>query len=220
MSLRSIGHDPPGALVFCPSVSAEPQTNKEQSVKALKLAVFVLFAVACAKEGNNSGTAASSTSASSGSVDLTGAGATFPYPLYSKWFDEYAKLTGVKINYQSIGSGGGIRQLSEGTVDFGASDSPMSDAELAKAKFGPILHIPTVLGAVVITYNVPALSTPLDLTPQAIADIFSRRVPKGSDTRITSLNPVVTLPGRDILLVHRSDGSGTSYIFTDYLTTA
>src|ERR1700682_2353608 len=220
MSLRSIGHDPPGALVFCPSVSAEPQTNKEQSVKALKLAVFVLFAVACAKEGNNSGTAASSTSASSGSVDLTGAGATFPYPLYSKWFDEYAKLTGVKINYQSIGSGGGIRQLSEGTVDFGASDSPMSDAELAKAKFGPILHIPTVLGAVVITYNLPALSAPLNLTAPVIADIFAGKIIKWNDARIASLNPGVSLPSSDILVVHRSDGSGTTYIFTDYLTAA
>jgi phosphate transport system substrate-binding protein len=188
-------------------------------VKALKLAVFVLFAVACAREGNNSSTA-SSTSSSSGSVDLTGAGATFPYPLYSKWFDEYAKLTGVKINYQSIGSGGGIRQLSEGTVDFGASDSPMSDAELAKAKFGPILHIPTVLGAVVITYNVPALSAPLNLTPQVIADIFAGKITKWNDARLVSLNPGVSLPSSDILVVHRSDGSGTTYIFTDYLSTA
>ncbi|MDB4869157.1 MAG: phosphate transporter substrate-binding protein PhoT family [Gemmatimonadales bacterium] len=188
-------------------------------MKALKLAVFVLFAAACSKESNNSGTA-SSTSSSSGSVDLTGAGATFPYPIYSKWFDEYAKLTGVKINYQSIGSGGGIRQLSEGTVDFGASDSPMSDAEMAKAKFGPILHIPTVLGAVVITYNLPAMSVPLELTPQAIADIFSGKITKWNDARIASLNPTVSLPSSDILVVHRSDGSGTTYIFTDYLTTA
>ncbi|MDQ6871530.1 MAG: phosphate ABC transporter substrate-binding protein PstS [Gemmatimonadota bacterium] len=185
----------------------------------MKLAVFVLFAAACAKEGNNASTA-SSTASSSGSVDLTGAGATFPYPIYSKWFDLYAKATGVKINYQSIGSGGGIRQLSEGTVDFGASDSPMSDAELAKAKFGPILHIPTVLGAVVITYNIPALSAPLQLTPQTIADIFSGKVLKWNDVRIASLNPGVSLPASDILVVHRSDGSGTTYIFTDYLTTA
>src|ERR1700686_4345556 len=180
----------------------------------------MLLAVACAKEGANSSSTASSTASSGGSVDLTGAGATFPYPLYSKWFSEYANLTGVKINYQSIGSGGGIRQLSEGTVDFGASDSPMSDEELAKAKGGPILHIPTVVGAVVITYNVPGLSAPLNLTAKAIADIFSGRISKWSDTRITSLNPGVTLPGTDILVVHRSDGSGTSYIFTDYLTTA
>jgi phosphate transport system substrate-binding protein len=188
-------------------------------VKALKLAVFVLFAAACAKEGNNSSTA-SSTSSSSGSVDLTGAGATFPYPIYSKWFDLYAKATGVKINYQSIGSGGGIRQLSEGTVDFGASDSPMSDAEMAKAKFGPIVHIPTVLGAVVITYNIPALSAPLQLTPQVISDIFAGKITKWNDVRIASLNSSAPLPSSDILVVHRSDGSGTTYIFTDYLNTA
>ena len=188
-------------------------------MKALKLAVFLLIAGACAKERNNSGTA-SSTGSSSGSVDLTGAGATFPYPLYSKWFDEYARLTGVRINYQSIGSGGGIRQLSEGTVDFGASDSPMSDAEMAKAKGGPILHIPTVLGAVVITYNISGLSVPLEITPQVIADVFSGRITKWSDTRISSLNPTAALPNSDILVVHRSDGSGTSYIFTDYLSKA
>ncbi|MDQ6690021.1 MAG: phosphate ABC transporter substrate-binding protein PstS [Gemmatimonadota bacterium] len=188
-------------------------------MKALKLAVFALFVVACAKEGNNSSTA-SSTASSSGSVDLTGAGATFPYPLYSKWFDEYAKLTGVRINYQSIGSGGGIRQLSEGTVDFGATDSPMSDAEMSKAKYGPILHIPTVLGAVVITYNIPGLSVPLELTPSVIADIFSGKITKWNDARIASLNASASLPSSDILVVHRSDGSGTTYIFTDYLTTA
>jgi len=189
----------------------------------LKLAALVLLAVACAKEGaNNSGTASSTASSysSGGSVDLTGAGATFPYPLYSKWFSVYAGKTGVKINYQSIGSGGGIRQLSEGTVDFGASDSPMSDEEMSKAKGGPILHIPTVLGAVVITYNVPGLTVPLNLTGRAIADIFSGRITKWSDTRVTSLNPGVKLPATDILVVHRSDGSGTSYIFTDYLTNA
>jgi phosphate transport system substrate-binding protein len=192
-------------------------------VKALKLAVFVLFAAACAKEGNNSSTASStsaSTSSSGGSVDLTGAGATFPYPLYSKWFDMYAKATGVKVNYQSIGSGGGIRQLSEGTIDFGASDSPMSDAEMSKAKLGPILHIPTVLGAVVITYNIPALSVPLQLTPQVISDIFAGKITKWNDARIASLNASASLPSSDILVVHRSDGSGTTYIFTDFLTTA
>src|SRR5438045_5856248 len=119
------------------------------------------------------------------SVDLNGAGATFPYPIYSKWFADYAQSTGVKINYQSIGSGGGIRQLSEQTVDFGASDSPMSEQELANAKGGPVLHFPTVLGAVVITYNIPALTSPINLTPKAIADIFSGKITKWSDTRIT-----------------------------------
>ncbi len=190
-------------------------------MRALKVAALMLFAAACGKENANQSSTTSSTATSSGqSVNLTGAGATFPYPLYSKWFSEYAKLTGVKINYQSIGSGGGIRQLSEGTVDFGATDSPMSDEELAKAKGGDILHIPTVLGAVVITYNLPAFTTRLELTPQIIADIFSGRITKWSDTRIASINPTVKLPSSDILVVHRSDGSGTSYIFTDYLSKA
>ncbi len=189
-------------------------------MKVFTVAALMLFAAACAKEGSNASSTASSTATSSQSVDLTGAGATFPYPLYSKWFSLYANLKGVKINYQSIGSGGGIRQLSEGTVDFGASDSPMSDAELANAKGGPVLHFPTVLGAVVVTYNLPALSAPINLTPQVIADIFSGRIKKWNDTRLASLNPGVSLPSSDILVVHRSDGSGTTYIFTDYLTKA
>jgi phosphate transport system substrate-binding protein len=190
-------------------------------MRAIKLAALIFLVAGCAKEGANSSATASSTASSSGqSVDLTGAGATFPYPIYSKWFSNYATLTGVKINYQSIGSGGGIRQLSEGTVDFGASDSPMSDDELAKAKGGPILHFPTVLGADVITYNLPGVTAVLKFTPAAIADIFSGRIKKWNDTRIASLNPGVTLPAQDILVVHRSDGSGTTYIFTDYLSTA
>ena len=150
--------------------------------------------------------------------DLTGAGATFPYPIYSKWFSDYAKKTGVKINYQSIGSGGGIKQLSEQTVDFGASDAPMSDAELAAAKGGKIQHIPTVLGAVVITYNVPELKQPLRLDGPTLAQIFKGEVTKWNDARIASLNPGVRLPGTDILVIHRSDPSGTSYVFTDYLS--
>ena len=155
--------------------------------------------------------------ASAQSVDLTGAGATFPYPIYSKWFSDYAERTGVKINYQSIGSGGGIRQLSEQTVDFGASDGPMSDQELANAKGGPVLHFPTVMGAVVITYNVPGLNRPLNLSGDVIADIFSGKITKWSDARIVARNRGVALPNSDILVVHRSDGSGTTYIFSDYL---
>ncbi len=156
--------------------------------------------------------------ASAQSVDLTGAGATFPYPIYSKWFSDYAQQTGVKINYQSIGSGGGIRQLSEQTVDFGASDGPMSDQELANAKGGPVLHFPTVMGAVVITYNVPGVSRPLNLSGDVIADIFSGKITKWTDGRIVAQNRGVALPNSDILVVHRSDGSGTTYIFSDYLT--
>jgi phosphate transport system substrate-binding protein len=156
--------------------------------------------------------------AASGDVALTGAGATFPYPIYKQWFADYAAKTGVKINYQSIGSGGGIKQLSEGTVDFGASDSPMTDAEMAKAKGGPVLHIPTVLGAVVVTYNIPNVAQPLKLTGPVLGDIFLGRIKKWNDARIAQLNAGVTLPNTDILPVRRSDGSGTTFIFTDYLS--
>jgi len=164
--------------------------------------------------GATSGTAAAT---SSSGVDLTGAGATFPQPIYSKWISDYAAKTGVKINYQSIGSGGGIRQLSEQTVDFGASDSPMRDDEMTKAKGGPVMHIPTVLGAVVMTYNVAGLTRPLRLSGPVIADIYLGKITKWNDTRISSLNPGVTLPANDILVVHRSDGSGTTFIFSEYL---
>ena len=166
------------------------------------------------KKAADSGTPAQSTTSG---ADLTGAGATFPYPLYSKWFNEYAVKRGVKINYQSIGSGGGIRQLSEQTVDFGATDAPMSDAELAKAKGGPVLHVPTVLGAVVIIYNMPELTQPLKLNGETIAAIYQGQITKWNDARIAALNPGASLPAKDILVVHRSDGSGTSYVFTDYL---
>jgi phosphate transport system substrate-binding protein len=152
------------------------------------------------------------------SVDLTGAGATFPYPIYSKWFSDYANSSGVKINYQSIGSGGGIRQLSEQTVDFGASDSPMSDQEMVNAKGGPVLHFPTVMGAVVITYNVPGSRRPLNFSGDVIADIFSGKITKWNDARIVAQNRGVTLPNSEILVVHRSDGSGTTYILSDYLS--
>ena len=149
--------------------------------------------------------------------DLNGAGATFPYPIYSKWFADYAATSGVKINYQSIGSGGGIRQLTEGTVDFGASDAPMSDAEMAKLK-SPVLHFPTVLGAVVITYNIPGVTTAIRLTGPVVADIFAGKITKWNDGQIAALNKGLKLPASDILVVHRSDGSGTTYIFSDYLS--
>ena len=153
----------------------------------------------------------------SAAQDLTGAGATFPQPIYNKWFSDYAAARNVKINYQSIGSGGGIKQLSEQTVDFGATDAPMSDAELANAKGGHVLHIPTVLGAVVVTYNVPELKKALRLDGRTLASIFLGEITKWSDSRIATLNPGAKLPTSDILVVHRSDGSGTSYVFTDYL---
>jgi phosphate transport system substrate-binding protein len=168
--------------------------------------------------GKDSAGAAAPATATTSGADLTGAGATFPYPLYSKWFDAYATKSGVKINYQSIGSGGGIRQLSEQTVDFGASDAPMSDAELAKAKGGAVLHIPTALGAVVIVYNLPDLGGPLKLTGDVIAAIYQGQITMWNDARIAALNAGLKLPATDILVVHRSDGSGTSYVFTDYLS--
>lgn len=185
--------------------------------------IYVLAALTLAAAcGDSSGApdsarTAAATRTSSG-ANLTGAGATFPYPLYSKWFDVYAGKTGVKINYQSIGSGGGIRQLSEQTVDFGASDAPMSDAELGKAKGGPVLHIPTALGAVVVIYNLPGVPSGLKLTGDVVAAIFQGQITKWSDPRVAALNPGATLPATDILVVHRSDGSGTTYVFSDYLS--
>ena len=185
--------------------------------RILPAVALTLIVTACGGDGERN-TADSNASARSGGVDLTGAGATFPYPLYSKWFSMYAEQTGVRINYQSIGSGGGIRQLSEQTVDFGASDAPMTDSELERAKGGAVLHIPMVLGAVVVTYNVPGAPTSLQLTGDVVADIFLGKITKWNDTRIASLNPGATLPASDILVVHRSDGSGTTFIFTDYLS--
>ncbi len=167
------------------------------------------------KSGTQGDTSAAASTPSG--IALTGAGASFPYPIYNKWFSDYAAAKGVKINYQSIGSGGGVRQISEQTVDFGASDSPMSDEEMSRAKGGPILHIPTVLGADVITYNVPGVQKGLKLTGDVIADIFLGKIKKWNDPRLATLNPGVTLPNSDILVVHRSDGSGTTFIFTDYL---
>ncbi len=148
---------------------------------------------------------------------INGAGATFPYPLYSKWFDEYAKVdTSVRFNYQSIGSGGGQKQILAETVDFGASDGPMSDDNLAKAP-GKILHIPTVAGAVVVTYNLPG-NLKLKLDGATIAEIFQKKITKWNDKRIAALNAGTRLPDSDVVVVHRSDGSGTSYIFSDYLS--
>jgi phosphate transport system substrate-binding protein len=147
---------------------------------------------------------------------LTGAGATFPNPIYTKWFDAYNKKTGVRINYQSIGSGGGIRQFTEGTVDFGATDGPMKDDQIAAVK-GNVQHIPTVLGAVVVTYNLPAVGkAALKFDGPTLADIFLGRITRWNDPRIAALNPGAKLPASDIIVVHRSDGSGTSFIFTDY----
>ena len=152
---------------------------------------------------------------------INGAGATFPYPIYSKWFDEFHKTNSAQINYQSVGSGAGIKQVTEGTVDFGATDGPMNDDQIKayRAKNGTgILHFPTVLGAVVPTYNVPGVNTPLNFTPEALAGIFLGRISKWNDPAIANANKGVNLPANDIVVIHRSDGSGTTYIWTDYLS--
>ena len=154
-------------------------------------------------------------------ISLNGAGASFPYPMYSKWFDEYHKLhSNVEINYQSIGSGGGIRQVTEGTVDFGASDGPMTDQQLKdfREKRGAgILHFPTVLGAAVPAYNIPGVTAELNFTPDALAGIFLGKIKKWNDPEITKANASVKLPAADIVVVHRSEGSGTTYVWADYL---
>jgi phosphate transport system substrate-binding protein len=183
-------------------------------MRAVVAMVTILGVVACTSGENGGGEPQASRSSG---VDLTGAGATFPQPIYSKWFHDYARTTGVQINYQSIGSGGGVRQLSEGTVDFGASDGPMSDEELSRAKRGEILHIPTIIGAVVLAYNLEGVTQPLHLTGDVISDIFLGNITRWNDPRIAAHNAGVALPNGDIIVVHRSDGSGTTYVFTDYL---
>jgi phosphate transport system substrate-binding protein len=153
-----------------------------------------------------------------GAVLLNAAGATFPYPIYSKWFDVYHQQhPDIQINYQSIGSGGGIRQLQAGTVDFGASDGPMSDEQLSQSKF-KILHFPTVLGADVPSYNVSGVNAELNFTQNALAGIFLGTITKWNDPEIAKANPGVKLPSADIVVIHRSDGSGTTYIWTDFLS--
>ncbi len=149
---------------------------------------------------------------------ITGAGATFPDPIYKKWFGEFkAAHSGVQINYQAIGSGGGIKQLTEGTVDFGASDMPMTDEQIAALKVKP-LHFPTVLGGIVLTYNIPGVASGLRLTPEAVAGIYLGEIKKWNDPKIASENKTVKLPAEDIFVVRRSDGSGTTFVFTDYLS--
>jgi phosphate transport system substrate-binding protein len=184
---------------------------------ALTLGVAVLAGCGGGESGKQAGSqGAAAASGAGGGVELTGAGATFPYPVYSKWFDAYGKSHGVTVNYQSIGSGGGIQQVTAGTVDFGASDAPMSPAEQAKAP--GILHLPTVMGSVAVTYNLPGLAQPLKLSGPVLASVFLGRVTKWNDPAIAAENPGVNLPATDIVVAHRSDGSGTTYVFTDYLS--
>jgi phosphate transport system substrate-binding protein len=190
-----------------------------RTVSSLILAAAL--AVGCKQQPSTEkgeGTPAPKATAETSSVELHGAGATFPYPLYSKWMAEYQKVDPrMRINYQSIGSGGGIRQITERTVHFGASDAPMSDELLAKAP-GKLLHIPTTLGAVVVTYNLSDAPSGLKLTPDLVTGIFLGELKTWNDPRLAKLNPGVRLPNQPISVVHRTDGSGTTAVFTDYLS--
>ncbi|MDO8473792.1 MAG: phosphate ABC transporter substrate-binding protein PstS [Dehalococcoidia bacterium] len=184
----------------------------------LILLITLVTAGACAsKSGTATTTQLTASTASGPRINLTGAGATFPYPMYSKMFAEYSKVSNTDVNYQSIGSGGGIQQITNKTVDFGASDGIMSDAQLAAVP-GKILHIPMTSGAVAVVFNVPGVATGLKLAPDVLADIFLKKLTKWNDPRIVALNPGVNIPSSDIAVVHRSDGSGTTFIFTNYLS--
>jgi len=186
-------------------------------MKTIRLVyIFTLIALAGILSSAFSPVSKSGVKTPASDEELLGAGASFPYPLYSKMFSEYNIKTGVKINYQSIGSGGGIKQLMSKTVDFGASDAFLNDEDLSKMP-APIVHIPTCLGAAVITYNLPGNPT-LKFTPDVAADIFLGKIANWNDARIQKLNPTVKLPDLPISIVHRSDGSGTTFIFTDYLS--
>src|SRR2546423_8479646 len=182
-----------------------------QSGSALRVVAFAIVASILF------GGSACSSGGGGGTISLQGAGATFPNPLYQKWMSEYGKAnSSIKIDYQSIGSGGGIKQIQAQTVDFGASDAPMTDDDL-KAAPAPIIHIPTVLGAVVLTYNLSEAAKPLRFSPDVIADIFLGKITKWNDARIKADNAEVNLPAKDITVVHRAEASGTSFVFTDYL---
>jgi phosphate transport system substrate-binding protein len=180
--------------------------------KALLAALIVVGTAACSSGDNADGATKTS------DVKLTGAGSSFAYPLYARWSADYMAKTGAQVNYQSKGSGAGIRQLSEQTIDFGGTDAPMTPEEMSKAKGGPVLHIPVAMGAVVLAYNLPEVPTQLKMSPAVIAGIFLGRIVKWNDKQIAAINPGVALPSKEIVVVHRSDGSGTTYIWTDYLS--
>jgi phosphate transport system substrate-binding protein len=185
------------------------------SITSIALGVVLVVLGVCALVESPS---AAPAPAPASALLINGAGATFPYPIYSKWFDEYHKLhPDIEFNYQSIGSGGGIRQITAGTVDFGATDGPMTDEQLGQAKT-KILHFPTVMGADVPTYNIQGISQELNFTPEALAGIYLGKITKWNDPAIADANKGVSLPDTDIVVVHRSDGSGTTYIWVDYLS--
>ena len=194
------------------------RSGMKHSQRFLGAALPLLFVIACGGSEKKADSSQPAIASTSSGADLTGAGATFPQAIYQRWVSEYLSKTGTKVNYQAIGSGGGIKQLSEQTVDFGASDAPMSDSDMAKAKGGAVYHIPTVVGVVAIAYNLPGVTQPLKLSGEILADIFLGKVTKWSDARIGAINPGVKLPSADILVVHRTEGSGTTFIFSDYLS--
>jgi phosphate transport system substrate-binding protein len=188
-------------------------SNKTSQITAWIAAVIITLSILACSPGGSGGPGSSG-----GTISLQGAGATFPNPLYQKWVSEYGKSNPlIRIDYQSIGSGGGIKQIQEQTVDFGASDAPMTDADL-KAAPGALVHIPTVLGAVILTYNLEGVAKPLRFSPDVVADIFLGKITKWNDKRIKTDNPEVNLPATDITVVTRADSSGTSFVFTDYLS--
>ena len=182
-------------------------------------AALVAVLAACESDDRTPATdSAGLPSAEAVRVDLAGAGATFPYPLYARWFNAYAQRSNVRINYHSVGSGDGIARMLDGSVDFGATESPMTEAEMARAS-APIIHIPTILGAVAITYNLPELKRPLRVSGEVLADIFLGRITRWNDAQLVALNPGAALPASSMTVVHRSDASGTTFVFSDYLST-
>jgi len=213
------------ALASCGTPSNPNQPTSVPAAQPTATAVDAAVAVSCPTAAASAATAVGTGAppvAIKGPLDgeaksLNGAGATFPAPLYSKWFNEYEKITSVKVNYQAIGSGGGIKGLQDATVDFGATDGPMTDEQLKAAK-GEVLHIPTTLGAVVVTYNVPEAKSPIKLTGETIAGIFLGDIKKWNDAKLLADNPALQNVNQDIIVVHRSDGSGTTFAFTDYLS--
>jgi len=191
----------------------DAKTDPQRRVRGMRNFFRILTGIAAAAVLS----LAATTGAAADPLMINGAGATFPYPLYSKWFYEYSNANpGVRFNYQSIGSGGGIKQITAGTVDFGASDAPMKEKEMAKLP-GPILHLPMAMGAVVVVYNLDKVESGLKLTPDLLAGIFLGKITRWNDPRIAERNKTVALPNADIVVAHRSDGSGTTDIFTNYL---
>lgn len=218
MLLESPVPTPTTAVLSCrvPSPAGTPHRLRQWSTASRWLLLAILM-LGCTGTDGAADDSTMARAASDTRIDLTGAGATFPYPLYASWFNEYAQQSKVRINYLSVGSGTGITRMLDGTVDFGASEAPLSDVDMAAAS-APIVQVPTVLGAVAVTYNLPELSRPLNVSGEVLARIFLGQVTRWDDSLLSALNPGVTLPALDIRVVHRADASGTSFVFSDYLS--